>query len=103
LLPTYGHPDWHAELNFRRPWNDARNQGVTRRPLPLVVNPALGSQQTAEGYPATNYVGVAGVGRDAGELPASDPRAGLFNFHQPVTREQITAGQSQTLATLGVI
>ncbi len=40
MLPYYDHVDWHRELNFGRPWNDAANHGVTRRPLDVVVNPA---------------------------------------------------------------
>ena len=32
------------------------------------------------GYPVTHYVGVAGVGEDAAQLPANDPRAGVFGY-----------------------
>lgn len=102
LLPYYDHLDWHEELNFGRAWNDAPNQRVTRRPLELVVNPALGPSTTKAGFPVTHYVGVAGLGADAGDLEASDPRAGVFGFRPRVRRGQIPDGASHTIAVAGV-
>lgn len=102
LLPYYDHLDWHEELNFSREWNDAANQRVTRRPLELVINPALGPSTTKAGFPVTQYVGVAGLGADAGDLEASDPRAGVFGFRHRVRRGQIPDGASHTIALAGV-
>ncbi len=102
LLPYYDHLDWHEQLNFGRAWNDAANQRVTRRPLELVVNPALGQATTKAGFPATHYVGVAGLGDDAGNLEATDPRAGVFGFRPRVRRGQIPDGASHTIALAGV-
>lgn len=103
LLPFYDHQDWHARLNFRRTWSDPRNQPVTRETLALVVNPLLGPQKTSEGYPVTHYVGMAGVGADAGRLDAGDPRAGVFGYQRCVSREMIRDGLSNTLALVGVV
>jgi hypothetical protein len=102
LLPYYGHLDWHGELNFARSWNDAVNQRVTRRPLELVVNPALGPNMTKAGFPVTHYVGVAGLGADAGQLEPDDPRAGVFGFRPRVSPPQIPDGASNTIAIAGV-
>jgi hypothetical protein len=102
LLPYYGHLEWHGELSFGRPWNDTLNARITRRPLELVVNPALGPSQTKAGFPVTHYVGLAGLGADAGKLEAGDPRAGLFGYNRRTTREQIGDGASHTIAVMGV-
>jgi hypothetical protein len=102
LLPYYGHLDWHGELSFGRPWNEALNARVTRRPLDLVVNPALGPGQTKAGFPVTHYVGLAGLGADAGKFEAGNPRAGLFGNNRRTSREQIGDGASQTIAIMGV-
>ncbi|HJT35013.1 MAG TPA: DUF1559 domain-containing protein [Pirellulales bacterium] len=102
MLPYYDHLDWHEELNFSREWNDAANQRVTRRPLELAVNPALGPSATKAGFPVTHYVGVAGLGADAGDLEASDPRAGVFGFRARLRRGQIPDGASHTIALAGV-
>ena len=77
-------------------------QPISRRPLPEVVNPALGPAKTKAGFPVTHYVGVAGVGPDAGRLPADDPRAGVFGYGRPTRLEDITAGVSHVIAVLGV-
>ncbi len=71
ILPYIGHPDWHVESGYD--WNNAHNQPFTKRPLPEVVNPVFGPAASPEGYPVTHYVGVAGVGDDAAQLPADDP------------------------------
>ncbi len=102
MLPYYDHADWHRRLNFGYPWNDPQNRGVTQQPLPEVVNPALGPATTPAGFPVTHYVGVAGVGADAGRLKADDPRAGVFGYGRTTRPEDIARGASNTIAILGV-
>jgi prepilin-type processing-associated H-X9-DG protein len=46
----------------------------------------------------THYVGVAGIGPDAAELPASDRRAGLFGYDRKVSLAAIKDGHSTTMA-----
>ncbi|MBX3415500.1 MAG: DUF1559 domain-containing protein [Pirellulales bacterium] len=104
LLPYYGHEDWHASLNFRRSWKDEQNRPITTQKLSEVTNPALtpleGDAPEAE-FPATHYVGVAGVGADAGDLPIDHPRAGVFGFQRRVRSTDIPDGASNTIAVLG--
>lgn len=102
MLPYYGRMDWHRELNFGRPWNDPANRGVTGRPFDLVVNPAIPQTHSDAGFPVTHYVGVAGVGADAADLPATDPRAGAFGFRRQLRTADVRDGSSQTIAILGV-
>jgi len=103
MLPYYGHPDWHGQLEFGYPWNGPQNRDVTRQSLPEVVNPLLGPAKTDAGFPVTHYVGVAGIGADAGRLKASDPRAGIFGFGRDTRREDIADGAAHTIAILGVV
>ena len=102
LLPYFGRLDWHGELTFGRPWNEANNAQVARRPFDLVINPALGPSQTKATFPVTHYVGIAGLGPDAGKLEADDSRAGLFGYNRRSTPEQIGDGASHTIAVMGV-
>jgi hypothetical protein len=102
LLPYYGHADWKGQLAFGLPWDGPQNQAVTRQVLPEVVNPVLGQAATKAGFPVTNYVGVSGVGPDAGHLAASDSRAGVFGYGRNTRPEDITRGASNTIAILGV-
>jgi hypothetical protein len=102
MLPYYDHRDWHRELEFGYSWNSPQNRPVTRRPLEAVVNPALGPSANEAGFPVTHYVGVAGLGTDAGELPADSPRAGMFGFNRTSRPEDVPDGLSNTVAVLGV-
>ena len=102
LLPYFGHPDWHRQVDAGYSWNSAQNSPVTRRLLPEVVNPLLGPARTAAGFPVTHYVGVAGVGADAGRLKVDDPRAGVFGYGRGSRPQDITRGTSNAIAVLGV-
>ncbi len=102
LLAYYDRPAWQKQLNFRRSWKDRKNQPITRQTLDLVINPLLERKQTDDGYPVTHYVGLSGVGPDAGMLPANHPRAGLFGVRRRVTREMVVDGLSNTIALMGV-
>lgn len=102
LLPYFGHLDWHGELSFARAWNDPVNARIAKRPLELLVNPALGPTSTKAGFPITHYVGMAGLGRDAGQLEANDPRAGVFGYRARFSPTQIPDGASHTIALAGV-
>ena len=100
LLPYLGHADWHVEPGYD--WNNSHNQPVTKRPLAEVVNPVFGPATSPAGYPVTHYVGVAGVGEDAAQLPADDPRAGVFGYGRQTRQQDLVRGGANTIAVLGV-
>jgi len=102
MLPHYGHADWHRQLHFGYSWNDRRNRPITQQPLEEVVNPALGPSRSEAGFPVTHYVGIAGVGADAGLLTTDDPRAGVFGFGRTTAHADIADGAANTIAVLGV-
>ncbi|MCR4413789.1 MAG: DUF1559 domain-containing protein, partial [Thermoguttaceae bacterium] len=101
-LPYLGHREWRKELDPAYSWNSPQNRSVAQRRLDTVVNPLIAQRMTEAGFPVTHYVGVAGVGPDAGDLPADDPRAGVFGFARAVRPDEIPDGASNTLALLGV-
>ncbi len=102
LLPYYGHEDWHKQLDFTNSWSGPNNRAIAERTLAQAVNPALGEAATAEGYPVTHYVGVAGVGKDAALEPANSLRAGMFGFGRQTRPEELERGAANTIAILGV-
>jgi hypothetical protein len=48
----------------------------------------------------THYVGIAGVGAHAADLPANDPRAGFFGYSRTIKLQDITDGTSYTLVAI---
>lgn len=85
-----------------RGWKDPANETFVRRRASELLNSRVTAVASDEGFPASHYVGVAGVGSDAAELPKSHPRAGVFGFDRRTTREDIRDGTSNTLLVMGV-
>ncbi|MEZ6067873.1 MAG: hypothetical protein R3B90_19660 [Planctomycetaceae bacterium] len=83
-----------------RGYADPLNAKFVRRKLPLYLNPAL-AEPAAEGFPATHYVGMAGVGADAATLEKGHPRAGVFGVHRVTRVEDIRDGLANTLLVVG--
>ena len=85
-----------------RGWKDPANEPFVRRRATDLLNPRVSAVASEEGYPASHYVGVAGVGAEAATLPKSHPRAGVFGYDRRTTREDIQDGTSNTLMVVGV-
>lgn len=95
------YPDQPAPL-WIEPWNSPRNDRFVRRQIPEFLNPAVEGRVSPQNYPATHFVGVAGVGDDAADLPVDHPRAGVFGNSRTTRLEDIRDGASNTLMVLGV-
>jgi hypothetical protein len=91
----------HPQPVWDRPWNDTVNDAFVRRRLLEFQNPAIAALTGADGYPATHFVGVAGVGNDATKLDASDPRAGIFADDRKTRLEDVRDGLSNTWLVMG--
>jgi hypothetical protein len=85
-----------------RPWNDRRNDAFVRRRLAMFQNPDIPNLTGADGYPASHFAGVAGVGADAAKLHPRDARTGIFNNQRATRVEDIRDGASNTLLVMGV-
>jgi hypothetical protein len=84
------------------PWSSPRNDLFVRQQIPDFLNPSLEVRVSPRNYPATHFVGVAGVGEDAADLPVSHPRAGIFGNSRTTRLEDVHDGASNTLMVLGV-
>lgn len=102
VLPFYGHADWHGQLSLARGWRDPPNEALARRLVPELLNPALGLPARVDGYGASHFVGVTGLGSDAADLDILDPRAGVFGATRRAKLADIGDGAANTIALLGV-
>lgn len=111
-LPDGARLGWLAELSadrdpggiqplWDRPIDDALNGRFVRRRMPDLLNPLV-REQAAGGYPATHFIGVAGVGEDAPLLPKGHLRAGIFGLQRSTRPDDVTDGLSHTLLLVGV-
>ena len=98
---------WFWLLDPSEPWDAATNRptrgrGVGEEPqavgrLPLLTCPAAAGAADEHMPGWTWYVGVAGVGLDAPELPDEHPRAGVFGYDRQTRAADIRDGPSTTM------
>ncbi|QDV29916.1 hypothetical protein Spb1_18360 [Planctopirus ephydatiae] len=86
------------EGSWRGPTHD---RFVRRRMNSLLINEQEGLIG-GDGYPATQLVGVAGVGIDGPHLPASSEYAGIFAYGRTTRQRDILDGLSQTAMVASV-
>lgn len=85
-----------------KPWNDPVNEPFVGRRIPGYLNPSVSTMVGEDSRPATHFAGVAGVGRDAADLPAGHPRAGMFGTQRTIKIQDIRDGQANVVMVLGV-
>lgn len=88
-------------VDWSRGWAAPGNDDFVRRPFPQFLNPKIPRQAGEDQYPATHFVGIAGVGPDAAGLSANHPRAGIFRTASPTHREDIRDGLAHTWLVAG--
>ena len=113
-LPAAERLSWLAELaqetapasvpkpRWEQAWKGTAQEGFIRRSLPEFLNPQLDQLVSDDGYPATHFVGVSGVGADAAHLSVDHPRAGIFGDDRKTRRADVKDGLSNTILLAGV-
>lgn len=76
----------------KKAWNSEDSAHLTSVEIPVLLNPGLPADLPA----ATHYIGIAGVGEDAPELPVRHERAGLFGINRKTRFRDVTDGLSNT-------
>lgn len=109
LLPHLGYQKHYDMLARDKPITEKANLQVGVQTIPEFLNPIEGKSRWS-GYPfdglaLTHFAGMSGVedARNvcAGELPRSDPRAGVFGYDTVAKPSEITDGTSQTVMIVG--
>ncbi|MCA9026998.1 MAG: hypothetical protein KDA86_17455 [Planctomycetaceae bacterium] len=112
-LPEDGRFSWLAQLaNRQNPngiqprwnhrWNDSENDRFVRQRQDSFLNPAIPQKVGKDGYPASHFAGVTGVGPDAASLPTGHPRAGMFGTNRVTTLDNVSDGLGNTMLVAGV-
>lgn len=95
-------PTRRWDVRWDRTWHDPHHDPFVRRRISRWQNPQVLKLAGDDGYPATHFVGVAGVGDDAPRLPYGHPRAGVFGDERQTRLDDIVDGTSETLLLAGV-
>lgn len=114
-LPRESRLSWLAEVDpyvahsstavFRtvEPWDSAYNRNLAlKRDAAVFRCPFWGRRdaRASQVVPFTHYVGVTGVGKDAGALPRTDRRAGIFGFIENTKLADVKDGLSNTMCVI---
>jgi hypothetical protein len=83
-------PDWMP--NRKEPWDSVSNLKLVRNQPPWYVCPSAPPATDAHGLVLTSYVGITGVGADAGTLPPRHPRSGIFHFDRITRHNELHMG-----------
>lgn len=84
-------------IDLTRAWDAPSNEEAITPPIRWFLCPTDPGTSPQQRPGQTSYVGMAGVGADAADLPASDPRAGVFGYRRRITRADVKSGLSTTL------
>jgi hypothetical protein len=96
VLPFVEQDSLFPQIDRRVGWDDAANATAVRTPLKLFLC-AGGPDEPPN---LTTYVGVAGLGADAPQLPAGDRRVGVFGYDRRTALADVRDGTSNTLLLL---
>jgi hypothetical protein len=96
ILPYIEQNDVYQEIDKTVGWNSPPNATCSHQRPYLLHCPAIDLVSLPQ-TPATNYIGSAGTGKDAPDLPKGDPRCGVFGFDRRTTLADITDGAANTL------
>jgi hypothetical protein len=77
-------------------WDAEENLHIAKDPIPILGCPA--TPHVRDGFFLANYVGLAGVGKDAAFLAQDDPRVGAFGYTRQLRYKDITDGKENTVA-----
>ena len=91
-----------SQPQWDQPWRDPLNDRFVRRTFSEFLNPDVPQLTGPDRYPATHFVGIAGVGEDAARLPVGHPRAGIFGVNRRTRLADIKDGQANTMMLASV-
>ncbi|MCA9084024.1 MAG: DUF1559 domain-containing protein [Planctomycetaceae bacterium] len=95
LLPFLEQQALYSAINRNSAWDGPQNKVVADTAVPVFQNPS--QRRPADNPGSMDYVGIAGIGPNAAELPIEDQRAGIFGFDRSTRIRDITDGTSNTL------
>lgn len=96
VLPMLDQATLSNKIDMKKGWKDKANESV-KQSIPTLLNPSQTNPPRADGYGVTNYVGIAGIGKDAATLPLNDKNVGFFGYDRVVKFRDVTDGTSNTM------
>lgn len=97
LYPYLEATPFYHRIDRARSWDAKANRFVALWGLRSLHCPALSGVPPVSPFDPTHYVGITGVGNDAGDLPLENKRAGVLGDGRTVRHRDVTDGLAFTL------
>lgn len=97
ILPYMGQAPLYNQVDMKAGWEADDHARTFRTVIPHYNHPNFPVNQV-NGYGATHYLGMAGVGEKGPTLEANDPKAGVFAYDRVTRMRDIKDGTSNTIA-----
>jgi Protein of unknown function (DUF1559) len=91
-------PTWSQHQH--EAWDSEGNLRLQRGRMPWYECPRRTEKSREDGLGFASYVGATGLGVDAGMLPKSDERAGVFGYGRQTAQREITDGTGVTIMAI---
>lgn len=100
ILPYIDQGNLYDTIDRAKPWDDPVNKTALSTSIPVYMHPSVPLTTAKDGYAVTNYVGIAGIGKDGPTLPVDNPKAGVFAYNRPTRIGDIRDGTSNTMMVI---
>ncbi|WP_166820193.1 DUF1559 domain-containing protein [Thalassoroseus pseudoceratinae] len=98
ILPFIEQNFLFEQIKDSEAWDSENNAEFASSTIHTLINPGSVPVEITEGdFGVTNYVGIAGIGKDAATLPITDNRVGAFGYDRKISFRNITDGTSNTV------
>ncbi len=97
ILPFLEQAPLYDQVNMKAGWESEENSNWFKTVIPTYNHPNFPVNKV-DGYGATHYLGMAGVGAKGPTLEANDPKAGVFAYNRATHMRDIRDGTSNTIA-----
>ena len=99
ILPYLDQNVLSRRIDKKAAWDSKANSSPLSTRIPVFQHAAVSARKLAPSeYPATHYVGIAGVGKDTPELKMHTNKTGVFGYNRTIRFRDITDGTSNTMA-----
>jgi prepilin-type processing-associated H-X9-DG protein len=87
----------YAKMDRKKGWDAEENRFAALTVLSPFQCPGYPERPPVSTLAPTDYIGIAGIGVDAAELPLENPRAGFFGYDRAIAMTDLKRGTSETL------